>query len=109
MAVLANEGTLDGATLVSADTCRRIFEEQQNGTDLVLGMPLRFGLGFGLRSPLIPLPNERCCFWGGWGGSIAIVDMENRISFAYVMNDMREGTTGDLRGRAWCSRCTPRS
>lgn len=98
MSILANEGTLDGTRYLSAATCRSIFEEQQNGTDLVLGMPVRFGLGFGLKSDQMPLPNESCCYWGGWGGSLAIVDMENRISFSYVMNEMRDGTTGDMRG-----------
>jgi len=97
MSILANEGTVAGTTFLSAETCRRIFEEQQNGVDLVLGTPLRFGLGFGLKSPEMPLPNEGCCYWGGWGGSLVIVDMENRISFSYVMNEMREGTTGDMR------------
>lgn len=98
MSILANEGTLDGVTYLSADMCNRIFEEQQNGTDLVLGMPLRLGLGFGLPSEQMPLPNPRCCYWGGWGGSIVIVDMENRMSYSYVMNEMRDGTTGDMRG-----------
>ena len=42
-------------------------------------------------------PNERACFWGGWGGSLALVDLDARMSFAYVMNRMGEGTTGDLR------------
>ena len=102
MAVLANEGTLDGVHFLSPETCRRIFDEQQCGTDLVLGMPVRLGLGFGLSSRHMPLPNARCCYWGGWGGSLAVVDMENRISFSYVMNDMRDGTTGDMRGARTC-------
>lgn len=97
MSVLANGGTVDRHRYLSSATCDRIFDEQQNGTDLVLGHPVRLGLGFGLRSEYMPLPNDRCCYWGGWGGSLAIVDMENRISFSYVMNDMRESTTGDER------------
>ncbi len=36
-------------------------------------------------------------FWGGYGGSIAIIDMENRMSFGYAMNKMAGTTTGDLR------------
>lgn len=97
MSVLANEGTVDGRTFLSAETVRSIFEPQQEGTDLVLGVPVRLGLGFGLPSEQVPLPHDRCCYWGGWGGSLAVVDTVNRMSFAYVMNDMREGTTGDLR------------
>ena len=97
MAILANAGTLDGHTFLSADTCERIFEEQQNGTDLVLGQPLRFGLGFGLSSESTPLPIARSCYWGGWGGSFVLVDMENKMSLSYVMNEMRSTTTGDDR------------
>jgi hypothetical protein len=42
-------------------------------------------------------PNARACFWGGWGGSVAIIDIDARMTFAYVMNRMGEGTTGDMR------------
>lgn len=97
MSVLANEGALGGERYLSAGMCNRIFDEQQRGTDLVLGLPVRLGLGFGLRTEEMPLPNERCCYWGGWGGSLAVIDMEHHLSFSYVMNDMRSTTTGDLR------------
>jgi CubicO group peptidase (beta-lactamase class C family) len=97
MAVLANRGTLDGRRLLSPAMCERIFEEQQFGRDRVLMRPIRFGLGFGLRSEFVPLPNERCCYWAGWGGSFALVDMENAISFSYAMNDMRNNVGGDVR------------
>ena len=40
---------------------------------------MRFGMGFGLMSDAIPLsPNPRAFFWGGWGGSIAVTDLEPR-------------------------------
>ena len=84
--------------------CRRrastsVFDEQSNGVDLVLGIGLRHGIGFGLPSPDMPVsPNERACFWGGWGGSLAIVDLDARMTFSYVMNKMGEGTVGDMRG-----------
>ena len=59
---------------------------------------MRFGMGYGLTSPIFPLgPNPHTCFWGGWGGSLVIVDADARVCFAYVMNKMGEGTTGDLR------------
>jgi len=38
------------------------------------------------------------CFWGGWGGSRAIIDQDNALSFAYVMNKMADGLLGDARG-----------
>lgn len=97
MAVIANLGTLDGRRFLSEQMCERILVEQQFGVDLVLQQPLRFGLGFGLRHADRPLPNDRCCYWNGWGGSKALVDMENRLSLSYVMNDMRHNLTGDHR------------
>ena len=69
LAVIANDGTLDGVDLLSPRTIARIFEVQSDGSDLVLGAPLRFGLGFGLPSESTPyLPDRRVCYWGGWGG-----------------------------------------
>ena len=54
--------------------------------------------GSGCRRPEVPIsPNERACFWGGWGGSVAIIDLDTRMSFSYVMTKMGEGTVGDLR------------
>ena len=76
-----------------------IFEEQARGTDLVLGAALSLGIGYGLNSPDTPLsPNPRACFWGGWGGSLVINDLDARMTVAYMMNRMGEGTLGDLRG-----------
>jgi CubicO group peptidase (beta-lactamase class C family) len=90
-------GETHGKRLFSPALCDRIFDEQANGTDLVLGVPLRFGMGYGLPIPEIPFPSQRTCFWGGWGGSLVINDLENHMTIAYVMNKMGEGTTGDLR------------
>lgn len=96
--VMACEGTLDGREYLSAKGCSAVFEEQSNGRDLVLGIPLRFGMGYGLSSEGIPLPGERCCAWGGWGGSVVLVDMDNRMVVSYVMNKMEGGLVGDPRG-----------
>ena len=55
--------------------------------------------GFGLMSDSMPLsPNERAFFWGGWGGSIGVIDLDARMSVAYVMNKMASSLVGDLRG-----------
>ncbi len=96
--VLANGGVSGGKRIMSADGARRALEPQVSGTDLVLGIPVTFGMGYGLPSEFVPLPNKNACFWGGWGGSIVIVDMDARACFAYVMNKMGRGTTGDARG-----------
>ena len=96
---MACGGEANGVRLLSTKGVDVVFDEQSNGVDLVLGIGLRHGIGFGLPSPDMPVsPNERACFWGGWGGSMAIIDLDARMSFSYVMNKMGEGTIGDMRG-----------
>lgn len=101
MAALACGGTLDGVQLVRPETIARAIEEQSYGRDLVLGLPMRWGLGFMLTTPDLPLgPNPRIFGHGGWGGSLGGADLDARVSWAYVMNRMSPGTTGDLRAAA---------
>jgi CubicO group peptidase (beta-lactamase class C family) len=58
-------------------------------------------MGYGLQSAELPMgPNPRTCFWGGWGGSLITVDLDARLTIAYMMNRMGEGTVGDERGAA---------
>jgi CubicO group peptidase (beta-lactamase class C family) len=98
-AVMACGGEVGGVRLLSAQGCEAVFEQQAQGVDLVLGVPLRLGMGYGLSGPETPLsPNSRTCFWGGWGGSLVVADLDARTVVAYVMNRMGEGTMGDLRG-----------
>ncbi len=98
-AIVANGGTVDGVTLLSPETIQQIFEEQAHGVDQVLGLPVRFGMGYALHSEAVPyLPEGNYAYWGGWGGSSIIVDVDRKISFAYVMNRMDEGLLGDARG-----------
>ena len=95
---IACGGEVDGVRLMSQEGCRTIFEVQTDGEDLVLGTPVRFGMGFGINSEYQPVsPNKNVCYWGGWGGSLAVIDMDAKMSFAYVMNRMMAGTVGDMR------------
>jgi hypothetical protein len=52
-------------------------------------------MGFALGDQLMPNPNT--LYWGGLGGSLAIIDLDARTTFCYVMNKM-SGTLADLRG-----------
>jgi CubicO group peptidase (beta-lactamase class C family) len=97
-AAMACGGKLDGVHLLTPATLEKTIEEQCYGRDLVLGLPIRWGLGFGLTSKEIPLgPNPRAFFWGGWGGSLVVIDLDARLSFSYVMNKMGSGTVGHAR------------
>ncbi len=95
--ILANGGVAKGRRFLSEAGCRKALELQIEGTDLVLGAPARFGLGFGLAGGIVPLPNPNTIFWGGYGGSLVIIDMDARTTIAFAMNKMASTTTGDMR------------
>ena len=100
-APLACKGSAFGVNLISAEMATSVMTPRISGTDLVLGVPLSFGLGFGLVSELVPLsPNKNACFWGGWGGSNILVDQDAQMSVAFVMNKMHDGVMGDPRSLA---------
>jgi CubicO group peptidase (beta-lactamase class C family) len=104
LAALACGGTLDGVRLLGADTLARAIAPQAYDRDLVLGFPVKWGLGFMLRADELPLgPNPRTFGHGGWGGSLGFADLDARVSWAYVMNRMAPGTAGDTRGFALMS------
>ncbi|OBI93328.1 serine hydrolase [Mycobacterium alsense] len=87
-------GKADGVRLLTPDTIDLIFHEQANGVDLVLAMPARWGIGFALpnREAVPDIPDGKVCYWGGWGGSMAVMDSDRRATFAYVMNKMGQVT-----------------
>lgn len=95
--ILANGGIAKGKRFLSEAGCRKALELQVEGKDLILGIPVRYGLGFGLSGGMVPLPNNGSFYWGGYGGSLVIVDMEAHTTFSYVMNRMEGTTTGDMR------------
>ena len=97
-AMLANGGVAKGKRFLSEAGCRKALELQSEGNDLVLlGLPLKFGLGFGLTGEVVQLPNANSMFWGGYGGPQIIIDMANRMTCCYVMNKMGDGLLGDMR------------
>lgn len=80
-----------------------IFDQQAYGVDLVLGIPLRWGIGYALPHPetLSYLPDGRICFWGGWGGSMIVMDLDRRLTIAYTMNRTGPGIIGSDRSEAY--------
>lgn len=87
--VMACGGAVRGLRLLSQAGCDRAREEQFHGVDRILGMSVRYGLGYGLFGSTHG--------WGGWGGSIVMVEPDDRMAVAYVTNQMRE-PADDNRG-----------
>ncbi len=98
-AALACGGTLDNTTLCSTESIEAVFDVQADGIDRVLGTPVTMGMGFGIPNEAVPLsPNDRAFYWGGWGGSVALIDMDARLTVSYVMNRMEKKSDTDMRG-----------
>jgi CubicO group peptidase (beta-lactamase class C family) len=95
--ILANGGEASGKRFLSEAGCRKALELQIEGQDLILGGPARYGMGFGLPGGMVQTPNPNTIYWGGYGGSLVIIDMDARTTFAYAMNRMVGATTGDMR------------
>lgn len=95
--LLACGGELGGLCLLSRATIDHAIEEQFNDVDLVLGVPLRWGLGFGLANEKLPYLKPRAFYWGGYGGSWLEMDPDARMCFSYVMNKLQMDPDGDKR------------
>ncbi|TNC46818.1 serine hydrolase domain-containing protein [Mumia zhuanghuii] len=100
---VSNGGVVGGHKLLGEETIDLIFDEQVSGPDLVLGAPLRWGIGYALVDPVTQpyLPEGRLCHWGGWGGSYVINDLDRRMTATYVMNRMSNGLLGSHRGEGY--------
>jgi CubicO group peptidase (beta-lactamase class C family) len=103
LSVISRGGEVDGVRLLRPETIELIFREQSNGVDLVLGVPMRFGIGYGLpQLDTLPyVPDEKICFWGGWGGSVIIMDLDRRMTISYMMNRMGPGIIGSDRSEQY--------
>ncbi|MFI8293711.1 serine hydrolase domain-containing protein [Streptomyces sp. NPDC085614] len=80
--VMACGGTAKGVRLLSEAGAERAREAQFEGEDRVLGIPMRWGLGYGLFGTTYG--------WGGWGGSLVMIDPDARMVVAFVTNQVRE-------------------
>ena len=90
--IIACGGTLDGKKYISVTTMEAAIKEQFYGMDLVLGLPVRWGLGWSLPSKEAPVtPNwetRKACIGLGAGGSLVLMDLDAKLCFAYAMNKM---------------------
>ena len=93
---LACGGEVDGVRILDETSIDRARTEQVSGPDATLGqLPMRYGLGFMLRSDFMPLsPNPNSFGHPGAGGSIGMADPNAGVGFGYVMNKMQMGLVG---------------
>jgi CubicO group peptidase (beta-lactamase class C family) len=96
--LISHRGEHGGKRFFSPGAVDAIFDVQAEGVDLVLNQPVKLGVGYGLNSEYSPIsPNPRACWWGGWGGSLVVNDLDAELTYAYVMNKMAVSLVGDLR------------
>ena len=92
--MLANGGELDGQSFFSQETIEWMTMTLSDGVDRVFQIPTAFSAGFmkdsrgAARTLFGPSPTS----FGhpGAGGAHAFADPENKIAFAYVMNQMEQ-------------------
>ncbi|MFX1454678.1 MAG: serine hydrolase domain-containing protein [Promethearchaeota archaeon] len=82
-------GEVDNIKILSQNMLDEALKEQFYGPDFLFIDGIRYGTGFGLPSKWKPIQNPNTLYWGGWGGSVCIMDLDANLSIAYVMNKMR--------------------
>jgi CubicO group peptidase (beta-lactamase class C family) len=87
-AILANGGVAKGKRFLSEAGCRKALEVQGLGARPHSRIPDPQWAGVRGLGRLFAFPNPNTIYWGGYGGSLAVIDMDARISIGYAMNKM---------------------
>jgi CubicO group peptidase (beta-lactamase class C family) len=97
-AALATDGTVDGVEVLSPRTLHEAGRVQDRGRDYVLGLPMRWRLGYH-QAFTMGRPAWKAFGHYGYGGSGAWADPESGMSLAFVTNRLGSVTTpiGDVR------------
>jgi CubicO group peptidase (beta-lactamase class C family) len=96
---LANGGSLYGHGFMSKETARLAYQEQIYTHDHYFDAPVRLGLGFGLASKEYPLPFPNAFHWGGYGGSVVVMEPDSKACWSYVPSMLDPALGGDSRSR----------
>lgn len=92
---LAHDRRIDGVELVSRAALDQATSVQIEGEDLVLRVPMSWGVGFALNKSMGVYGQSPKAFGHhGWGGSFAFADPDSGLGMAYAMNFMREPQGG---------------
>jgi CubicO group peptidase (beta-lactamase class C family) len=104
-ALLSHGGEFAGRRLLRPATIAQALQVQHQGTDLVIGNPIAWGLGFPLASTgLIPfVPARQILVSAGAGGSLLLNDTERASTFAYTMHRMDAGLLGNDNSISYCT------
>ncbi|PIG86591.1 beta-lactamase [Aspergillus arachidicola] len=99
LSIITQNGTVEGKRFLRPETVDKIFEVQASGPDQVIGLNIEWGLGFGIGmlGTVDWLPSGKLAFWGGWGGSVALMDLDRQMTFTYAMNKMGMSILGNER------------
>ena len=93
-AMLANGGEIGGRRFFDPKTIAQMSTPLASGTDRVFGIPTTFSAGLMMNTPEATTrifgPSSLAFGHPGAGGSNAFADPENRVAFAYVMNQMEQ-------------------
>jgi CubicO group peptidase (beta-lactamase class C family) len=97
-AALATDGSVDGVQVLSPETLHEAGRVQNRNRDYVLGLPMRWRLGYH-QAFTTGRPAWKAFGHFGYGGSGAWADPETGMSLAFVTNRLGTVTTpvGDVR------------
>ncbi len=98
---VSHGGVVGETRLLSEETIARIHEPQADGVDLLLSVPMRFGIGYGLATPSAPAIPEGAAWWTGYGGAIVVNDAARRTTVAYVPNKLADHLVASPRTDAY--------
>jgi CubicO group peptidase (beta-lactamase class C family) len=99
-------GEVDGIRVLTPEQLAKATTRLTEGPNRVLmDLDIQFGLGFMVRSDLLPIGGPRSFGHFGAGGSVGWADPEAELAFGYVMNKMDIGLAGDQRSMRLISAC----
>ena len=88
----------DGDAYLTQEAIEAAFKERIRGEDLVLPFHLSWAAGLMRNINRHFGPNLNAYGHAGFGGSCVVIDPDNRLTAAYVMNKMSPHLVGDPRG-----------
>jgi CubicO group peptidase (beta-lactamase class C family) len=100
MGLVADEGRLDGATLLSPAVLAEMTKPRISGPDRVLPYDITWAAGL-MRNEGLNIfgPNPEALGHCGWGGSCVMADPAVKLSAAYAMTRQSPYLIGDPRAQ----------